>query len=77
MQKQFQEYLNSTLDDIKSQGLYKNERVIDSDQQASIKLQDGREVLNMCANNYLGFIPLTQQEHVTLTFTLLIPALRS
>lgn len=36
------------------EGLYKHERVIASRQQAEIRLQDGREVLNFCANNYLG-----------------------
>ena len=42
------------LSDIEAQGLYKTERVIGSDQKNRIKLADGREVINMCANNYLG-----------------------
>jgi glycine C-acetyltransferase len=42
------------LEDIKAQGLYKTERVIASDQKNRITLADGREVINMCANNYLG-----------------------
>jgi glycine C-acetyltransferase len=42
------------LDDIREQGLYKNERVITSPQQASIMVADGTRVLNLCANNYLG-----------------------
>ncbi|SKA71986.1 2-amino-3-ketobutyrate coenzyme A ligase [Paucidesulfovibrio gracilis DSM 16080] len=39
---------------LQAQGLYKAERVIDSPQQARITLADGSEVLNFCANNYLG-----------------------
>jgi len=42
------------LAEIDAQGLYKRERVISSAQSAVIKLADGREVLNFCANNYLG-----------------------
>ena len=42
------------LKDIEAQGLYKTERVIASDQKNRITLTDGREVINMCANNYLG-----------------------
>jgi glycine C-acetyltransferase len=37
-----------------AQGLYKHERVIASAQQAAVRLADGREVINLCANNYLG-----------------------
>jgi len=40
--------------DIRAKGLYKTERVIDSPQDAVIRLRDGREVVNLCANNYLG-----------------------
>jgi glycine C-acetyltransferase len=43
-----------TLAEIKEAGLFKEERFISSQQQARIKLKDGREVLNFCANNYLG-----------------------
>jgi glycine C-acetyltransferase len=46
--------LISTLKDLRSQGLFREERVITSPQGASIKVQPGREVINMCANNYLG-----------------------
>ncbi|MEY3174257.1 MAG: 2-amino-3-ketobutyrate coenzyme ligase [Planctomycetota bacterium] len=42
------------LQSIRSQGLFKAERIIDSPQRTGIRLQDGREVLNLCANNYLG-----------------------
>jgi glycine C-acetyltransferase len=44
----------SELEDLRAQGLYKSERVIVSPQSAKIRLADGREVLNFCANNYLG-----------------------
>lgn len=50
----YQSYLRETLDGIESAGLYKRERHIDSSQNALIRLKDGREVINMCANNYLG-----------------------
>lgn len=46
--------LRSTLADIRSAGLYKEERLIASSQNALIRLADGREVINLCANNYLG-----------------------
>ena len=42
------------LDSIRAQGLFKSERVITSPQSAEITLEDGRTVLNFCANNYLG-----------------------
>ncbi len=48
-----QEELKQTLDDIMESGLYKTERNITSAQQARISV-DNRQVLNMCANNYLG-----------------------
>jgi glycine C-acetyltransferase len=41
-------------DQLKSEGLFKSERVITTPQAARITLADGREVLNFCANNYLG-----------------------
>lgn len=52
-----QEALNSykkKVEDIKEAGLFKGEVPIASPQNAKVKLEDGREVLNMCANNYLG-----------------------
>ena len=48
------ERLSGELDALREQGLYKPERVIDSPQQAAIHLRGGREVINLCANNYLG-----------------------
>src|ERR1700704_5824688 len=50
----FKNQTSQTLEEIKSQGLYKIERVISSPQDAHIQVAGGREVLNMCANNYLG-----------------------
>ena len=44
----------STLKEIEEAGLYKNERVIVSPQRAAIKVSTGKDVLNFCANNYLG-----------------------
>lgn len=46
--------LAKDLQKLKDDGLYKHERVITSPQSAVIKLADGREVINLCANNYLG-----------------------
>ena len=46
--------IKAELDSIREQGLYKTERIIQTPQAATIKTGDGREVLNFCANNYLG-----------------------
>ncbi|MGB0649817.1 MAG: glycine C-acetyltransferase [Rhodothermales bacterium] len=46
--------LQETLDEIREAGLYKDERVITSQQSAEIKVSTGDEVVNFCANNYLG-----------------------
>ena len=46
--------LLAELDSIREQGLYKTERIIATPQSATIRTSDGREVLNFCANNYLG-----------------------
>ena len=48
------EYLNAVLKEIRENGLYKDERVLTSPQSATISVADGREVINFCANNYLG-----------------------
>ena len=53
MYGKFQEHLQQELKDIKEAGLYKNERLIEGPQQAAIQV-NGKEVLNFCANNYLG-----------------------
>ena len=50
----FQDFLKQELSDIQSAGLYKNERIIVSPQSAAIRVGKGQEVLNFCANNYLG-----------------------
>ena len=46
--------LQTTLAEITAAGLYKRERLIDSTQNSTVRLKDGRSVINMCANNYLG-----------------------
>ncbi len=51
--KSFYQRLQKELEDIKDAGLYKNERIIESEQGAEIKV-GGKTVLNFCANNYLG-----------------------
>ncbi len=50
----FDQQLAGTLEEIRSQGLYKTERIITTPQDAKISVGDGQRVLNMCANNYLG-----------------------
>ncbi|MEQ9411179.1 MAG: glycine C-acetyltransferase [Fuerstiella sp.] len=50
----FLKHISAQLDDIRDQGLFKAERVIDSPQSADIRLADDSTVLNLCANNYLG-----------------------
>ena len=54
MYSDFQKHLQKELQAIEEAGLYKNERIITSPQQATIKVSTGQEVLNFCANNYLG-----------------------
>src|SRR2546426_8669214 len=54
MLPEFEKQVSITLDEIKSQGLYKTERIITTPQDAHISVADGKRVLNMCANNYLG-----------------------
>ena len=54
MYGKIREHLLNELSGIKEAGLYKSERVIVSSQDAVIKLDSGKEVLNFCANNYLG-----------------------
>ncbi len=46
--------ISAQLEEILSDGLFKAERVIVTPQQATVKVSDGKEVLNLCANNYLG-----------------------
>jgi len=54
MYHEFKSHLQNELTSIEQAGLYKNERVIISPQGAKIRVADGKEVLNFCANNYLG-----------------------
>ena len=54
MVAEFENQVSQTLEEIKSQGLFKTERVITSPQDAHIAITGGKCVLNMCANNYLG-----------------------
>jgi len=54
MYGKFKDHLIKEINDIHEAGLYKDERIIVSPQGAEIKLDNGQEVLNFCANNYLG-----------------------
>src|ERR1043165_6368588 len=54
MVAEFAKQISQTLDEIRSQGLFKTERIITTPQDAHIAVAGGKRVLNMCANNYLG-----------------------
>lgn len=54
MSSTFYTQIQQQLDEVKAEGLYKSERVITSQQQAQVAISTGEEVLNFCANNYLG-----------------------
>lgn len=54
MYGKIKEHLQAEIDQIKEDGLYKSERIITSPQDAVIKISTGEEVINFCANNYLG-----------------------
>ncbi|MFT5311781.1 MAG: glycine C-acetyltransferase [Paraglaciecola sp.] len=54
MKQDFYARLGQQLQDTKDQGLFKQERIITTEQQADIKVSTGEQVLNFCANNYLG-----------------------
>jgi len=54
MNKAFLEYLDISTAALHEEGLYKSERVIRSPQGGRVRLADGKEVINLCANNYLG-----------------------
>lgn len=54
MYGKIKDHLKTELEAIESAGLYKKERIITSPQKAEIKVSTGQEVLNFCANNYLG-----------------------
>ena len=55
MYEKFQQHLQHQLDEIVSAGLFKEERLLVSPQGPQIRTSNGQEVLNFCANNYLGF----------------------
>ena len=54
MYGEFQSHLQGILSEIKEAGLYKNERVIITPQSSAIQVEGGKDVINFCANNYLG-----------------------
>ena len=54
MYTDFQKHLQGILEEIKEAGLYKNERVIITPQSSAIQVEGGKDVINFCANNYLG-----------------------
>ncbi len=54
MSKSFYNHIDHEIEQILNDDLYKNERFINSPQQTEIKLKDGKEVMNFCANDYLG-----------------------
>lgn len=54
MYGKIKEHLQEELQEIKNEGLFKKERIITTPQDAAIKISTGQEVINFCANNYLG-----------------------
>ncbi|MRI34092.1 glycine C-acetyltransferase [Endozoicomonas sp. OPT23] len=54
MKADFYAGLREQLEELKTEGLYKSERIINSQQQADITVTTGEQVINFCANNYLG-----------------------
>ncbi|MBV8468761.1 MAG: glycine C-acetyltransferase, partial [Burkholderiaceae bacterium] len=50
----FNQHIREELDGIRVAGLFKSERIIATPQGATVRLADGRELINLCANNYLG-----------------------
>jgi len=64
--KKVKESFSSDLEEIKKAGLWKTERIINSDQKSKIQLSDNQEVINMCANNYLIIQRLFRQPKMVL-----------
>ena len=60
MTKNFLTYLSSELRELRNTGLYKSERIITSKQAGTVALDSGWEVINLCANNYLGLSDNTE-----------------
>ncbi|ABM03629.1 2-amino-3-ketobutyrate coenzyme A ligase [Psychromonas ingrahamii 37] len=54
MSNKFYQQINQQIEQVKNDGLYKSERIITSAQQALVSIASGEQVLNFCANNYLG-----------------------
>ena len=54
MYGKMENHLLKELEQIRSNGLFKDERIINSRQGSKVHLVDGRKVINLCANNYLG-----------------------
>src|SRR5579883_1680939 len=54
MHDSFKDHLSQQLAELQKNGLYKSERAITTSQGAHVKMNGGKPVLNMCANNYLG-----------------------
>ncbi|MGO1298227.1 glycine C-acetyltransferase [Vibrio palustris] len=54
MSSAFYQQIREQLEEVKADGLYKSERIITSQQSAAVHISTGQEVLNFCANNYLG-----------------------
>jgi len=64
MSKTFLKDLENKLTLLKEQGLYKDERILNSPQASDIRLNTGQEVVNLCANNYLGLASNKQIQEV-------------
>ena len=60
MKQSFFDHLEHELENIEQQGLFKRERILDSHQKAEVSISSGEQVINLCANNYLGLADNTQ-----------------
>ena len=67
MSTPFLDHLTDELDELRDAGLFKAERVLASPQDAVIVLEDGTEVINLCANNYLGLASSSRLEATAAT----------
>ena len=54
MTESMSQHLARELDELRTAGLYKSERIIESKQGGTVTLDSGRSIINLCANNYLG-----------------------
>ena len=75
MSKSFYNFIDNEVSEIVTANLFKDERLISTPQQTAIKLSSGKEVLNFCANDYLGLANNDQIKKMLLQIQLLMMVL--